>query len=171
VIRAAGLGVTLLLGLLLAAASLEANVDPALVRFASDLEWLKSRGIEVERFNLSQDPAPFVGNPLVAHAMRTGDNALPLLLVDGKIAAQGPYPAREALAALVPERPGVEDLYFIGVAPYSAEDVFARELLSVRALFDARFGTAGRSLTLVNSPSTLRDAPIATATNSIPPRR
>jgi len=71
----------------------------------------------------------------------------------------------EALASLAPERPGVEDLYFIGVAPYSAEDVFARELVSVRALFDARFGTAGRSLVLVNSPATLREAPIATATN------
>ncbi len=33
-IRAAGLGVTLLLGLLLATVSLEANVDPALVRLA-----------------------------------------------------------------------------------------------------------------------------------------
>lgn len=71
----------------------------------------------------------------------------------------------EALASLAPERPGVEDLYFIGVAPYSAEDVFERELRSVRALFDARFGTAGRSIALVNSPGTLREAPIATATN------
>jgi hypothetical protein len=71
----------------------------------------------------------------------------------------------EALAALAPERPGVEDLYFVGVAPYAAEDVFERELRSVRGMFDARFGTAGRSLVLVNSPGTLAEAPIATATN------
>lgn len=77
------------------------EVDPALVRFAADLEWLRTNGVEVERFNLSQDPAPFVRNPLVAQAMRGGDGALPLLLVDGKIAARGQYPAREALAALV----------------------------------------------------------------------
>ncbi len=31
------------------------QVDPALVRFAADLEWLKASGVEVERFNLSQD--------------------------------------------------------------------------------------------------------------------
>ncbi len=77
------------------------QVDPALVRFASDLEWLKSKGVEVERFNLSQGPEPFVKNPLVAQAMRAGDDALPLLIVDGKVAAQGKYPAREVLAEIV----------------------------------------------------------------------
>src|SRR5262249_59782502 len=71
----------------------------------------------------------------------------------------------EALARLAPERPGVEDLYFLGVAPYASEDVFARELGAVRKLFDERFGTAGRSLALVNNPATLGDQPIATATN------
>ncbi len=71
----------------------------------------------------------------------------------------------EALARLAPERPGVEDLYFVGVAPYASQDVFARELASVRKLFDERFGTAGRSIALVNSPETLGDTPIATATS------
>jgi len=71
----------------------------------------------------------------------------------------------EALARLERERPGVEDLYFIGVAPYASQDVFARELAAVRKLFDERFGTAGRSIALVNSPATLNDTPIATATN------
>jgi len=76
------------------------EVDPALVRFASDLEWLKSNGVEVERFNLAQAPAAFVGNPVVAQAIRGRDGGLPLLLVDGKIAAQGSYPTREVLAEL-----------------------------------------------------------------------
>ena len=75
-------------------------VDPALVRFAADLDWLKTVGVQVERFNLSQEPAAFVGNSVVAEAMRGRDDALPLLLLDGKIVAQGTYPAREALAAL-----------------------------------------------------------------------
>ena len=30
------------------------SVDPKLARFAADLDWLKSQGISVERFNLSQ---------------------------------------------------------------------------------------------------------------------
>jgi AhpD family alkylhydroperoxidase len=76
------------------------EVDPALVRFAADLEWLKENGVEVERFNLSQQPAAFVGNPVVSQAIRGREDGLPLLLVDGKIAAQGSYPAREVLAEL-----------------------------------------------------------------------
>jgi len=71
----------------------------------------------------------------------------------------------EALARLAPERPGVEDLYFVGVAPYSAQDVFVRELRTVRTMFDERFGTAGRSVALMNGSETLADVPIATATN------
>ncbi len=71
----------------------------------------------------------------------------------------------EALARLAPERPGVEDLYFVGVAPYSAQDVFVRELRTVRAMFDERFGTAGRSVALMNGSDTLAEVPIATATN------
>jgi hypothetical protein len=71
----------------------------------------------------------------------------------------------EHLEALEPERPGVVDLYFVGVAPYALQDVFVHELDSVQKLFAARFGTAGRSLVLANSPATLADTPIATATN------
>ncbi len=69
------------------------------------------------------------------------------------------------LAQLAPERPGVEDLYFVGVAPYSAQDVFVRELRTVRTMFDERFGTAGRSVALMNGSDTLAEVPIATATN------
>lgn len=77
------------------------EVDPKLVRFAADLEWLAASGVEVERFNLSQAPAAFVGNAVVAQALRGREDGLPLLLVDGKIVAQGSYPSREALAELV----------------------------------------------------------------------
>ncbi|GAO01458.1 arsenite efflux transporter metallochaperone ArsD [Anaeromyxobacter sp. PSR-1] len=76
-------------------------VDPALVRFAADLEWLKQHGVRVERFNLSQDPAAFVGNPVVTQAIRSRDDALPLLLLDWAIIAQGSYPGREVLAEIV----------------------------------------------------------------------
>jgi len=69
------------------------------------------------------------------------------------------------LSELEPERPGVEDVYFIGVAPYGLQDTFARELGVVSDLMDKRFDTAGRSLLLVNHPATLQDQPVATATN------
>ncbi len=77
------------------------QVEPALVRFAADLEWARSNGVEVERFNLSQEPGAFVRNGEVAAAMRARDDALPLLLLDGKIVAQGSYPSREALGELI----------------------------------------------------------------------
>ncbi len=76
-------------------------VDPALARFAADLEWLKTNGVEVERFNLSREPAAFVANAEVTAAMRARADALPLLLVDGRVVAQGSYPDREVLAAFV----------------------------------------------------------------------
>jgi AhpD family alkylhydroperoxidase len=77
------------------------EVDPVLVRFASDLEWLKENGVEVERFHLSQEPAKFAAQPAVTEAMRGRDDALPLVLLDGKIVSRGTYLTRDALAGLV----------------------------------------------------------------------
>lgn len=98
-------------------------VDAALVRFASDLEWLKANGVEIERFNLSQQHAALVDNPVVAQAIRGSEDRLPLVLVDGKVVAQGSYPAREVLAELVGIAPhesiyseAVQELVAIGAA-------------------------------------------------------
>ena len=77
------------------------DVDPKLIQFASDLEWLKQQGVPVERFNLAQQPAAFATNPLVGEALKTqGNNSLPLVLVDGAIATRSIYPNREQLAVL-----------------------------------------------------------------------
>jgi hypothetical protein len=77
------------------------SVDPALAHFASDLEALKSAGVVVERFNLGQEPAAFVGNPVVSAALRSRSDALPLLLLDGKLVAEGAYPSRDELYRLL----------------------------------------------------------------------
>lgn len=77
------------------------QVDPALVRFASDLQWLQAQGVAVHRFNLAQNPAAFVENDLVRAALTDhGEAALPFLLVDGLTVASGHYPTREQLAGL-----------------------------------------------------------------------
>ena len=77
------------------------SVDPALPRFAADLEWLKSKGLVVERYNLAQDVAAFTNNPLVKAALNSSGTAcLPLLLLDGDIVAEGAYPTREELARI-----------------------------------------------------------------------
>jgi len=77
------------------------SVDPALPRFAADLEWLKSKGIEVQRHNLAQEVAVFTSNQVVKTALNTqGTRCLPLVLVEGKVLSEGTYPTREQLAKL-----------------------------------------------------------------------
>jgi hypothetical protein len=76
-------------------------VDPTLPRVSADLDWLKRRGVEVERYNLAQQPRAFASNPVVTAALREhGDGCLPLVLVDGRVASRGVYPTRDELARL-----------------------------------------------------------------------
>jgi hypothetical protein len=75
------------------------EVDPKLVKFAADLEWLKGRGVEVERYNLAQQPDKFASSKTVADAMvLAGDLCLPLILANGKIISRNTYPKRADLA-------------------------------------------------------------------------
>jgi len=75
-------------------------IDPQLVRFAADLDWLKGQGVSVERFNLSQQPAAFAEDAAVKAALESGGEAsLPLVKVDGDVKSSGLYPSRDTLAA------------------------------------------------------------------------
>lgn len=76
------------------------SVDPRLARFAADLDWLKSQGVAVERFNLSQQPAAFAADSEVKDALESkGEAGLPLVKVNGDVRSIGTYPSREELAA------------------------------------------------------------------------
>lgn len=75
------------------------DIDPKLIRFAADLEWVGEQGVAVERFNLAQQPALFAQNSAVRQALETaGESALPVLLLDGRVVASGLYPSRDQLA-------------------------------------------------------------------------
>jgi hypothetical protein len=75
------------------------DVDQLLVNFAADVEWARSQGASVERYNLAQQPLAFAENVTVkAFLERSGQDALPLLLVDGEVALAGRYPQRNELA-------------------------------------------------------------------------
>lgn len=76
------------------------SVDQELARFAADLDWLRQQGVAVERFNLSQEPAAFASNAAVKEALARGNDVLPIVMVDDRIAVSGSYPSRETLAAL-----------------------------------------------------------------------
>ena len=76
------------------------TVNPALARFAADVNWLKSQGVQVERFNLAQSPDAFAEDAVVEQMLtKVGMDCLPLLLVDGRVVSQGVYPSREELTA------------------------------------------------------------------------
>ena len=75
------------------------DVDQQLVSFSADIDWLKAQGGTVERFNLAQQPLVFAENDQVkGFLQRSGQEGLPLILVDGDIALTGRYPRRAELA-------------------------------------------------------------------------
>jgi len=75
------------------------DVDETLVDFSADVDWAKRNGARIERFNLAQQPLAFAENPTVRNFLeRSGQEALPLILVDGDMALAGRYPTRTELA-------------------------------------------------------------------------
>jgi hypothetical protein len=66
---------------------------------------------------------------------------------------------------LLPENPEKMDLYFVGVAGDGSQAVFRREVDFVKTLFDANYGTKGRSVSLINSPFSYDEKPLATVTS------
>ena len=86
------------------------SVPPALARFAGDLEWLSKRGVEVVRHNLAHEPQAFIAcEPARTALVEQGDEALPLILLDGEPISSGRYPYRSELAGWtglpIPRRP------------------------------------------------------------------
>lgn len=78
------------------------DVDARLVQFAADLDWLRGQGVQVQRFNLSQEPMAFVKHEGVKEIVtRTHGKGLPALVADGELVCEGRYPSRSELAAFV----------------------------------------------------------------------
>ena len=76
--------------------------DIALARFAADLQWLQGRGVDVQRFTLSQQPEKFTADAAVMRAVSArGTGALPIVMVNDQIVAERQYPSRERLAAML----------------------------------------------------------------------
>jgi len=69
------------------------------------------------------------------------------------------------LAAVQAERPGVADIFFIGMAGYGGQDVFMKEVDAVERLFRERFDAEGHTIRLVNNNKTLAGSPIASTTS------
>ena len=98
--------------------------DADLARFATDLDWIGSRGVAVTRFTLSQEPGRFAEHAAVRSLLETGgEGALPIVIVDDEVRASGRYPQREELAGWA----NVDD------QPLVVTDEIVRELAAVGA--------------------------------------
>lgn len=79
------------------------------------------------------------------------------------------YAQPELLADMLnnvqPQRPTIHDWYFMGVAGHGEQDVFRSEIELTKDYFDHQFGTAGRSVELINNANTLSVLPIASKTS------
>jgi hypothetical protein len=72
-----------------------------LTAFAGQLKRFADRA-EIHRFNLAQEPAAFAGSAIVKQVLTDeGPDALPVVLVDGKLAMKGVYPSGEQLEQLL----------------------------------------------------------------------
>ena len=69
------------------------------------------------------------------------------------------------LELIQPQRANQVDLYLIVLAGDDSQDVFIKEATFVQEQFDTRFGTAGRSVALINHADTLEDTAMATNRN------
>ena len=72
---------------------------------------------------------------------------------------------QEALDAVLASRPEIEDTYFVGFAPYSAQNVFENEVKHIDSLFRGKLGAEGRTTLLINSHHTVDDLPLANGHN------
>ncbi|TFD99730.1 arsenite efflux transporter metallochaperone ArsD [Jeotgalibacillus salarius] len=75
------------------------SVDPELTRVANALFKLEQNGVEVNRYNLANDPAAFVENHEAKSFLEDkGIDSLPLIYINGEQFAEGTYPSNSELA-------------------------------------------------------------------------
>lgn len=74
------------------------SIDPVLLKMNEAVLALKKQGIEVERFNLAQQPKEFMANKTVAELLhKNGKKVLPITVVNGEVFRTGGYPDYEEL--------------------------------------------------------------------------
>ena len=69
------------------------------------------------------------------------------------------------LADILPSDPAAANVYFVGFASWSDQDVFIREVVQARDIVEERLGASGRSVLLINHPMAVDQLPLASVTN------
>ena len=76
------------------------DVDQSLVDISATLVNAKAEGIEVVRHNLSNAPLDFAAEPAVKRLLTDeGSDALPAIVVNGRLVLSGRYPSIDELRA------------------------------------------------------------------------
>ncbi|SNR99414.1 Arsenical resistance operon trans-acting repressor ArsD [Anaerovirgula multivorans] len=74
------------------------SVDEKLVKVSENIDVLKKRGIEVERYMISQQPLKFRDNQEVYQLVKEkGKEVLPVTVVNEKVIKYGEYPTLEEI--------------------------------------------------------------------------
>ncbi|MGJ9457340.1 arsenite efflux transporter metallochaperone ArsD [Oceanobacillus sp. CF4.6] len=75
------------------------SVDPDLTRVASAVYSLEKQGVDIKRYNLANNPAAFAENETINQVLQEkGVDALPITLLNQKVAKAGAYPTNEEFA-------------------------------------------------------------------------
>ncbi|MFJ6414332.1 arsenite efflux transporter metallochaperone ArsD [Terribacillus saccharophilus] len=75
------------------------GVDPVLTRISFALQSLKNKGYQINRFNLANEPREFTENSTINNLLQEkGIDALPAILLNGKLVKHGEYPSNGELA-------------------------------------------------------------------------
>jgi hypothetical protein len=83
------------------------TIDPVLVEMNDAVLALKKQGVEVERYNISQQPKEFLANKKVADLLQgNGKKILPITFVNNEVFRTGEYPSYEDIC----EALGIEPL-------------------------------------------------------------
>ncbi|WP_411167711.1 arsenite efflux transporter metallochaperone ArsD [Clostridium sp. MB05] len=78
------------------------SVNPELLRVSTIINNLNSKGILVERYNLTNNPQIFVDNKTINEVlMKKGVDVLPVTMVDGEIVKVGSYPTNDEFYTLL----------------------------------------------------------------------
>jgi len=83
------------------------SIDPVLVKMNDAILALKKQGVEVERYNISQQPKVFLANKKIVDLLHgNGKKILPITLVNSEVFKTGAYPSYEELCKAL----GIEPL-------------------------------------------------------------
>ncbi|MBI4827022.1 MAG: arsenite efflux transporter metallochaperone ArsD [Nitrospirae bacterium] len=76
------------------------GVDPLLIKMNETVLALIKQGVEVQRYNLAQQPKEFMANKKVAELLhKKSKNVLPVTMVNGEVFKTGEYPCYEDICS------------------------------------------------------------------------